>query len=193
MNVNTGHIVSNDFWNSMPTAEKPDYSEVPPHLNRAARRKLAGRNEAKVALNSGGKLSRWARKQKMWENEIGMDFVKLIQGSMPGACTTTAGEHSTTEAITLAKIIEMKQKLYAMPAAPVSPKLLRMPWPIKQARAHHTRRVNKKWAKRYGKTIDVSVDKGQCYQFADFLTGAPVVAAYPKSFERLKVVYPGTF
>jgi len=64
MNVNTGHLVSNDFWDTTPTADRSNYQEIPAHLNRAARRKLAGRNEAKVALNSGGKLSRWARKQR---------------------------------------------------------------------------------------------------------------------------------
>jgi len=125
----------------------------------------------------------------MWKDEIEMEFIKLMSGSLPEACTTTEAA-STTQALTLAKILEMRQKLYSMPAVPVSPKLIRMSWPTKQARGHHKKRVNKKWAKRYGSAIDVSVDKGQCYQFSDFLTGKPVIAAYPKTFEGLRVVYP---
>lgn len=44
--------------------EQGQYVPVPPELQRAAELKLAGQNEAMVSLTSGGKLSRWAAKQR---------------------------------------------------------------------------------------------------------------------------------
>jgi hypothetical protein len=52
----------------VPAELRSGYELVPNELERAAEKKLAGRNEATVSLTSGGKLSRWAakkRKEKM--------------------------------------------------------------------------------------------------------------------------------
>jgi hypothetical protein len=66
MNPSKGHLVK---WLEMVPAElRSGYELVPNELERAAEKKLAGRNEATVSLTSGGKLSRWAakkRKEKM--------------------------------------------------------------------------------------------------------------------------------
>jgi hypothetical protein len=40
------------------------FQELPPSLNRAARRKLAGQESAIVSPTSGGKLSKWAASQR---------------------------------------------------------------------------------------------------------------------------------
>jgi hypothetical protein len=63
VNPYTGHLVA------IPTEKQQKmlremfdrgYEPVPPELERAARKKLAGRSEATVSLTSGGKLARWA-------------------------------------------------------------------------------------------------------------------------------------
>lgn len=41
-----------------------DFQRVPPELSRAASKKLAGRDHAEMSLTSGGKLSKWAAKQR---------------------------------------------------------------------------------------------------------------------------------
>jgi len=64
MNVNNNHLVDAVVYNEMPAAQKAEYESLPDHLNRAAHRKLAGKKEATVAMNSGGKLSRWAKKKR---------------------------------------------------------------------------------------------------------------------------------
>lgn len=40
------------------------YEPVPKELESAAKKKLAGKDEAYVSLTSGGKLSKWAAKQR---------------------------------------------------------------------------------------------------------------------------------
>ncbi len=40
------------------------YTPVPAELEKAAEKKLAGQDEAYVSLTSGGKLSKWAAKQR---------------------------------------------------------------------------------------------------------------------------------
>lgn len=42
------------------------FKQVPEHLNRAARRALRGRQQTTISGRSGGKLSKWARKQTTW-------------------------------------------------------------------------------------------------------------------------------
>lgn len=64
MNPETGHIVRVDSEEEMLRLAGAGYEPVPDELNRAARRKLAGRKEAYVSMNSGGKLSRWAAKKR---------------------------------------------------------------------------------------------------------------------------------
>ncbi len=44
--------------------EKQSYIPIPEELNVAAEKKLAGKDEAYVSLTSGGKLSKWAAKQR---------------------------------------------------------------------------------------------------------------------------------
>jgi len=66
MNPSTGHLVKSLCF--APEGLKTDYEPVPPELERAAQKKLAGKEETTVSLASGGKLSRWAakkRKEKM--------------------------------------------------------------------------------------------------------------------------------
>lgn len=67
MNPCTGHLVA------IPTEKQQEilremfdrgYEPVPPELEQAAEKKLAGRDEATVSLTSGGKLSRWAAKKR---------------------------------------------------------------------------------------------------------------------------------
>lgn len=66
MDVNTGHLIA------LPEDQPPPegYTEVPPHLNRAARRKLGKNREAMVSLTSGGALSRWAAQQRKTRRKI---------------------------------------------------------------------------------------------------------------------------
>jgi DUF1009 family protein len=40
------------------------YEPIPEDLRRAANKKLSGQKEATVSLTSGGKLSKWASKQR---------------------------------------------------------------------------------------------------------------------------------
>jgi hypothetical protein len=61
MNVATNHLVKSEIVGH-------GYEPIPDELMKAANSKLAGRSEAYVSFNSGGKLSSWAakkRKQKM--------------------------------------------------------------------------------------------------------------------------------
>lgn len=59
MNIDTGRLIE------LTDGEIPKgYTLVPTELNRAARRKLAGKKEAQVSLTSGGRLSRWAARQR---------------------------------------------------------------------------------------------------------------------------------
>ena len=69
MHPGTGHLVNlesemaHEVFGKPVTYEKvreKGYEPVPPELERAAQKKLAGKNEATVSLTSGGKLSKWA-------------------------------------------------------------------------------------------------------------------------------------
>jgi len=71
MDINTGHLVSPEKFKEMmenfTEYEKEalkDYQPVPKELEPAAKKKLASKDEAYVSLTSGGKLSRWAAKQR---------------------------------------------------------------------------------------------------------------------------------
>lgn len=64
MNCDTNHLVSKKHLDTLPEDAKKEYEPVPEGLNRAARRKLAGKSEAHVSFNSGGKLSKWAAKKR---------------------------------------------------------------------------------------------------------------------------------
>jgi ABC-type enterochelin transport system substrate-binding protein len=74
MDPNIGHLVSGEklreFLEKEPE-KKERYKPIPEHLERAAQKKLAGKEEAMVSLTSGGKLSQWAaqeRKEKTRKN-----------------------------------------------------------------------------------------------------------------------------
>jgi hypothetical protein len=60
MNPYDGHLINLSEEQDPPTG----YVEVPEQLSRAAKRKLAGRNEAHVSLTSGGKLAKFASKKR---------------------------------------------------------------------------------------------------------------------------------
>lgn len=62
MNPDTGHLVDTSDMNQeqLDQLRRLGYLRVPPNLQRAARKKLSGRREARVSLTSGGKLSKWA-------------------------------------------------------------------------------------------------------------------------------------
>ena len=77
MDVNTGHLVTAEkmaemmkLSEMMKLAEGAEneplekYEPVPEELRVAAEKKLAGKDEAYVSLTSGGKLSKWAAKQR---------------------------------------------------------------------------------------------------------------------------------
>lgn len=69
MNVDNGHLIK--LMEKSGEIQIPDgYEQVPEKLNRAALRKLAGKDEAQVSLTSGGKLSRWASKQRKHKRQI---------------------------------------------------------------------------------------------------------------------------
>lgn len=64
MNPDTGHLIDLDKidlekWDE--TLEEAGYVPIPPDLQKAAQKKLAGRPEAFVSRNSGGKLSNFNR------------------------------------------------------------------------------------------------------------------------------------
>lgn len=54
------------------------------------------------------------------------------------------------------------------------------PWPKRQARTHRKKRINKKWLKRYGVTIDTSVDTSQVAIIA-----GRMMVAYPPAFAEI--------
>jgi len=58
MNVDTNHLVNVTDRTGVPAG----YDLLPESLNRAAKRKLNGKDNAYVSKTSGGKLSRWAAK-----------------------------------------------------------------------------------------------------------------------------------
>jgi len=56
----TGHLINLDGGNTIPDG----YFGLPKELERAAKLKLNGQNEAMVSLTSGGKLSNFARDKR---------------------------------------------------------------------------------------------------------------------------------
>jgi hypothetical protein len=62
----TGHLIK--LKNEYPIL--PGYLPVPNELQGAAEKKLAGKDEAFVSLTSGGKLSKWAAKQRKHKRKI---------------------------------------------------------------------------------------------------------------------------
>lgn len=66
MNSETGHLVDTHLLNTLETKELEDngYKKVPEELSFAAQMKLQGRPEAFVSLTSGGKLSKFAAKNR---------------------------------------------------------------------------------------------------------------------------------
>lgn len=60
MNCDTGHLKS--FPADYPISI--GFTRLPEDLEPAARTVLAGRDEAQVSLTSGGKLSKWAAKER---------------------------------------------------------------------------------------------------------------------------------
>ena len=64
MNPDTGHLVDLMSDNAKEFAKEKGYDPVPDELEPAAKRKLAGKDEAYVSRNSGGKLSKWGAKKR---------------------------------------------------------------------------------------------------------------------------------
>ena len=64
MNTDTGELISAEKFARLAEEEKKKFTPVPERLSRAARRKLAGKDQAMASLTSGGKLSRWAAKKR---------------------------------------------------------------------------------------------------------------------------------
>ena len=60
MNPDTNHLIDKETYGE----PSEGYVDIPEDLNRAARRKLAGKSETKVSFISNGKLSKWARQQR---------------------------------------------------------------------------------------------------------------------------------
>lgn len=60
MNCDTGHIRNYSFNENPPHGYEP----LPDSLVPAARKVMGDRDEGKVSLTSGGKLSKWAAKQR---------------------------------------------------------------------------------------------------------------------------------
>lgn len=60
MNCDTGHII--DWSANAPTPHS--YEPLPSSLTHAARMVMGDRDEGRVSLTSGGKLSKWAAKQR---------------------------------------------------------------------------------------------------------------------------------
>jgi len=100
MNVDTGHLVKlcvgggmpdlnmmkdliqvvNEKNESLQKVKEVDYIPVPPELDRAAKLKLAGRNEAYVSLTSGGKLSKWAAKERKKRRKMAQESRRRNRG-----------------------------------------------------------------------------------------------------------------
>lgn len=75
MHVETGHLVDmekivREGKARDRTFEEAGYVPVPSWLNRAARKKLAGKAEAHVSLTSGGKLAKFAAQKRKAKRKI---------------------------------------------------------------------------------------------------------------------------
>jgi len=71
MNPDTGHLIDLnkiDLGKWDETLQEAGYVPIPPDLQNAAKKKLAGRPEAFVSRNSGGRLSRFATQQRRTQN-----------------------------------------------------------------------------------------------------------------------------
>lgn len=64
MNVDTGELRNFTSDEEMELLRQAGFVQVPEHLQKAAQLKLSGKESAKVSLTSGGKLSKWAAKQR---------------------------------------------------------------------------------------------------------------------------------
>lgn len=64
MDIRNNRLVDHEMMAAMLEDERKNYTPVPEELNRAARRALNGKREVTVSMNSGGKLSEWARKER---------------------------------------------------------------------------------------------------------------------------------
>jgi hypothetical protein len=57
----TEHEMTDEF---MEAAKQEGFEPIPPKLEPAAKKKLAGKDSVMVSLTSGGKLSKWAAKKR---------------------------------------------------------------------------------------------------------------------------------
>lgn len=73
MNVESMELKSCKDERTLEELQDLGYTEVPPALNRAARRKLAGRDRAVVSRTSGGKLSTWAAAERKRHRKIAQE------------------------------------------------------------------------------------------------------------------------
>lgn len=82
MNVDSGHLVTSDFMEKMlksgaiqtsqdaflkgafSTFKNTPYTPVPDELDHAAQCALDGKEETNISMTSGGKLSKWAAKER---------------------------------------------------------------------------------------------------------------------------------
>jgi len=64
MNVDTGELIRFTSDEEMEILKQSGFIEVLEYLQTAARLKLAGEQSANVSLTIGGKLSKWAAKQR---------------------------------------------------------------------------------------------------------------------------------
>lgn len=65
MNPDTGHLIDLEKTKkTLKELESEGYVPIPSDLQNAAQKKLAGRPEAFVSRNSGGKLSNFAAQQR---------------------------------------------------------------------------------------------------------------------------------
>lgn len=76
MDVDTGHLILAERSGELHSLMKQGYKPVPEELNRAAKRKLAGKKEAYVSLTSGGKLSNWAAQKRKARKKISRESRK---------------------------------------------------------------------------------------------------------------------
>jgi hypothetical protein len=94
MNIDTGHLISGEKMEeliSMGNKRKEKflkslgYQHVPKELEPAAKKKLAGKDEAYISLTSGGKLSKWAagerKKRKKAEVKKNKNKRKMAKAS----------------------------------------------------------------------------------------------------------------
>ena len=64
MDVDRNHLIDGDIFKELGKIEKEKYTSIPPELQTAAEKKLAGNSSAFVSKHSGGKLSKWAAQKR---------------------------------------------------------------------------------------------------------------------------------